>query len=151
MQPGVTMRADIMHPHRRREDACHLSGLWGSGRAILQRIATVSAPLQVGHNRKVCLELLGEKDGLDRLDSHRWRRRTERGKGMLNEDFCIWFYCIILKKFVGKEKGVEYLKGFFWRRFMVSMFLKRNLYFSISYDVLTGFVLLNLFISYYKW
>lgn len=150
MQPGVTMRADIMHPHRRREDACHLSGLWGSGRAILQRIATVSAPLQVGHNRKVCLELLGEKDGLDRLDSHRWRRRTKRGKGMLNEDFCIWFYCIILKKFVGKEKGVEYLKRFFWRRFMVSMFLKRNLYFSISYGiygVLTGFVLLDLFIS----
>lgn len=33
---------------------------------------------------------------------------------------------------------------------MVSMFLKRNLYFSISYGiygVLTGFVLLDLFIS----
>lgn len=39
MQPGVTTRADIMHPHRRREDACHLSAR-ASGRAILQRIAT---------------------------------------------------------------------------------------------------------------
>lgn len=38
-----------------------------------------SAPL---HVRKVCLELLGEKDELDRLDS---RRRT------LNEGVCIWF------------------------------------------------------------
>lgn len=36
-----------------------------------------SAPL---HVRKVCLELLGEKDELDRLDS---RRRT------LNEGVCI--------------------------------------------------------------
>lgn len=43
MQPGVTTRADIMHPHRRREDACHLSAR-ASGRAILQRIATALPP-----------------------------------------------------------------------------------------------------------
>lgn len=52
MQPGVTMRADIMHPHRRREDACHLSERSSSGQQ--QYPAPSSQPKSVSGLGKLC-------------------------------------------------------------------------------------------------
>lgn len=114
MRPGVTMRADIMHPHRRRVDACHLSA------PIPERIATVSPsllppPPSPSRPTEKCVRTCSVKkdEELDRLDSHRWRRRTKRGRNALNEDalhdaliyrIFFFFFTIHSKRFIDFRK-----------------------------------------------